>query len=74
MIIDFSGGWSFQHIQAAKKRGFTRTGRSDNARHISRTYGKINISQYLIAAKCFSQMLDFKDFFTHDHFSSFFLG
>ena len=43
MIIDFSGGWSFQHIQAAKKRGFTRTGRSDNARHISRAYGKINI-------------------------------
>ena len=41
---------------------------------IGSAYGKINISQYLIAAKCFSQMLDFKDFFTHDHFSSFFLG
>ena len=74
MIIYLTARGCFQHIQAAKQSGFTGTGGSDNTGYITSAYREVDVAQNLITSKGFSQMLYFKNFFTHDHFSSFFFG
>ena len=60
MIIDFSGGWSFQHIQAAKKRGFTRTAGTKDCNLFPFMYVKTDFLQHLKIPKAFADIFTLK--------------
>ena len=65
MIEDLAGSGCLQQIETAQQSGFAGAGSADNADHVSPVHGEIYVSEHLVGAEGFGQVIYLQNELAH---------